>query len=154
MPPVTWFIKTLGSLYLALNMIAHHWGNGEIPGYAYPAGAALVIVGAGVNLWHFAILIKGAGPLFNPRQLVNTGGMFRHIRHPMYLGELVADAGFVMLAPSMVPGVVFLVVLVSTVALCRQEDAAMSRRFGAPYEIWKAGTGALLPRMGGPGRKA
>ena len=113
---------------------------------AMTLGLAIVLYAVGVVVMmasdaqkYFTLQVK--------RGLI-TGGMFRHIRHPNYLGEMMLYAAFAMVAGHWIPWVVLAWVwgmLFSTnIAL---KEASMSR-----YPQWadyRARTGLLLPKLFG-----
>lgn len=139
-----WVAKVVLSLCLVGWAVA---GLVAQPGRTPFAGQALAVAGATVSLLHYLILKRRAGALGAPATLVTTGGLFRWIRHPMYLGDLALGAGCAMLGPH--PGGWLLWVLFAavTTGAARAEDAMTMRRFGAGFAGWKARTGLLLPPL-------
>ena len=118
-----------------------------------------VIVGAlvmlsGVVLEGVADTQKQRAKNIDPDQLVTTG-LFKQIRHPNFLGEILVQVGLVIAGASAVstwqelamvslaPGyLIFLMVYEA-----RRLDALQRERYGQQpvYENWRASTGALLP---------
>jgi len=56
------------------------------------AGAALILLGNGLDLWGYATLFRSFSIVPEARALV-THGPFRWVRHPIYLGQFLAQAG-------------------------------------------------------------
>ncbi|MGI9329667.1 MAG: DUF1295 domain-containing protein [Gammaproteobacteria bacterium] len=86
------------------------------------------------------------------------GGLFRHIRHPNYLGEILLQVGLIVaglacigtlgeaLTLMIAPG--YIIALMVTEA--RRVDGTQEARYRehARYQAWRVRTGSLLPRFG------
>lgn len=91
-------------------------------------------------------------------------GLFRHIRHPNYLGEILLQVGLIVaglacigtlgeaLAVMIAPG--YIIVLM--IAESRRVDTTQETRYWdhAQYQAWRAQTGSLLPRFGAATRES
>jgi protein-S-isoprenylcysteine O-methyltransferase Ste14 len=111
-------------------------------------GAALIVVGLLIRrramrtldeLFTFEVEIQG------DHRLVETG-LYRRIRHPGYLGQLLVFLGpAVALANAL--GVVAMLVatLVAFGWRIRVEEAALAARFGDAYEAYRRRTSRLVP---------
>jgi protein-S-isoprenylcysteine O-methyltransferase Ste14 len=77
-------------------------------------------------------------------QLVKDG-LYRHIRHPVYLGEIIRDFGFVMVFSSLYG--VFLVAIATTFLLFRIEieEKMLIEAFGEEYKEYQKNTKKLIP---------
>jgi len=75
--------------------------------------------------------------------------VYRHIRHPMLLGYLIALEGLGILLRS--PGIVlWLTPLVGAILLeylVYTEEASLTRWFGSEYQVYKEKTSLLIPRV-------
>ncbi|WP_336205428.1 methyltransferase family protein [Nonomuraea sp. LPB2021202275-12-8] len=114
-------------------------------------GAVLVLAGVAVLVHAFARFVgEGAGtpaPVAPPERLV-VGGLYRHVRNPMYVALLAAIIGQAMLFGR--PGLLAYaaVVAVPVVAFVRwYEEPALRRRFGADYDAYRAAVPGWLPRL-------
>jgi protein-S-isoprenylcysteine O-methyltransferase Ste14 len=118
--------------------------------------APLVIAGAAVlaaGLWLFHHTHTGLGANWSARlQIVDThrlvtAGVYRHIRHPMYLSLLLYGLGQMLAVPNWIAGPSALAGAVLLVAMrIGPEEAMMRDRFGREYDAYVAGTGRILPR--------
>jgi protein-S-isoprenylcysteine O-methyltransferase Ste14 len=80
------------------------WGAGLLPASASPAplqaaGQILQALGAALALWALAALGEAFGISPGDRGLTERGP-YRLIRHPMYAGEILAFAGWLLERPS------------------------------------------------------
>jgi protein-S-isoprenylcysteine O-methyltransferase Ste14 len=121
------------------------------PGRATPpgllaAGDLLAVVGC---LWLLAsVLTLGRcfGVLPEARGLVRRGP-YRLVRHPVYLGEIVALAGLTVAAPGTWNLGVFAMFVVAQVTRTHLEERALTEAF-PDYAGYAAETGRLVPLVG------
>jgi protein-S-isoprenylcysteine O-methyltransferase Ste14 len=137
LPPV-WLFATL----LAA------WGLGSVwqlpdSGWTSPAGAVLVLAGLGLMVAAVREMTRARTtviPHNDPSALV-TSGVFRLSRNPIYLGDALVLAGFILhwqavLAVPLLP--LFLWVIQRRFIL--PEEARLRRGFGPTFEAWAART--------------
>jgi protein-S-isoprenylcysteine O-methyltransferase Ste14 len=75
-----------------------------------------------------------------------TEGVYRRVRHPMYLALLLHGLGQAILLPNWVAGPAYLVVMLVLVAFrLGPEERMMRERFGAEYDAYAARTRAFGP---------
>jgi len=118
------------------------------------AGVLLSVIGTYLRLKALGELKKKA----RFRSLASTGrlqiveghrlvkdGLYRHIRHPMYLGEIIRDFGFVMIFSSLYG---MLLVSAATVFLLFRieiEEKMLIEAFGEEYREYQRNTKKLIP---------
>ncbi len=113
--------------------------------WAVVAGEILVIGAVGFTLWSVLCLGTCFGVLPEVRGLV-TRGPYRYVRHPVYVGEIAAFAGFV-LASQQPVNILLLIVFGSAQAVrLRLEEAVLLAEFPAEYGAFAARTPRLVPR--------
>jgi len=113
-------------------------------------GAIMIVAGAGALLHAFArFAVEGIGtpaPVAPTERLV-VGGLYRHVRNPMYLavGAAIAGQGL-LLGRAVLFGwlAVFALLVVSFVRL--YEEPTLARRYGAQYDAYRRAVPAWLPR--------
>jgi len=117
------------------------------PGLAWLGVAVLVAA-----LWLFrrshADLGRGWSASLKLREThkLVTAGIYRHIRHPMYLSFLLLGLAQLLLLPNWFAGGVGLVAAFLMFALrVRREEAMMLDRFGAEYRDYMARSKRLIP---------
>jgi protein-S-isoprenylcysteine O-methyltransferase Ste14 len=85
------------------------------------------------------------------RHGVVSGGLYRLIRHPQYLGLGVAGLGLLLYWPRFIILLLYLSMLFVYSLLARHEEQRMEARFGEAYRRYRDGTWMFLP--GEPGRR-
>jgi protein-S-isoprenylcysteine O-methyltransferase Ste14 len=127
------------------------WESAGPPAVLRVAGALLVLLGAAVLLAAFArFVLEGVGtpaPVA-PTEFLVTGGLYRHVRNPMYLAVAATIAGQALLLgrPVLLAySALFLAVVGAFVRF--YEEPTLRRRFGASYERYLSNVPGWLPRL-------
>ena len=114
-------------------------------------GALVLAAGAAVVLHAFARFVReGIGtpaPVAPPERLV-VGGIYRHVRNPMYVAVLAAILGQALLLGQVVLlayAAALWLVFASFVRF--YEEPSLTSRFGADYEAYRRAVPAWLPRL-------
>lgn len=115
-----------------------------------PFTAGVLCLTLGLWLFHRSHADLGANwsvtlEVREKHQLV-THGMYRFVRHPMYLSLLACYLGQALVIPNLLagPGCGLAMVLVFIFRL-RPEERMMLEAFGKDYEAWRARTKRLVP---------
>ena len=114
-------------------------------------GVVLLVVGVGVLLRAFVqFAAEGVGtpaPVAPTERLV-VGGLYRHVRNPMYLAVLATIAGQALILGQLVLLIYGLAVGVAFVAFVRgYEEPTLRRRYGAEYEEYQRAVPGWWPRL-------
>ena len=117
-------------------------------------GLCLLLIGGYLRMKARLELKKKAGfsslastsrlQIVEKHQLVKDG-LYKHVRHPLYLGEILRNFGFVMIFSS-VYGVLF--VAVGTIFLLyriRIEEKMLVEAFGEDYKEYQRNTKRIIP---------
>jgi protein-S-isoprenylcysteine O-methyltransferase Ste14 len=125
-------------------------------GAAYPVpvrvtGAVVTTAGAAVLLSAFAqFAIQGRGTPAPPaptEQLV-VGGLYRHVRNPMYLAVLAVISGqAVLLGRPVLLGYAAVVGAAFIAFVYGYEQPALARRYGTQYEDYRRAVPGWWPRL-------
>ena len=112
--------------------------------------AGFILMGTGIALRSAAIAQLGRFHTPNVAVLQNhcviDTGLYRHVRHPSYLGALVAFLGFSLaLANGLSLGIIMGVALVIYPCRIREEEAALTAALGERYLTYSRRTWRLLP---------
>ena len=128
---------------LALGLLWHWF----VPRQPFPlgpsriAGIVFLVAGGALIAWG-ARTMRAAGTNIDPKQpavaLVTTGP-FRWSRNPPYLANLIIYVGTTLVVDALWP-FVLLVPLIAVLewGVIRREERYLSRRFGAPYDAYRA----------------
>jgi protein-S-isoprenylcysteine O-methyltransferase Ste14 len=111
--------------------------------HAHLAGGLLIVLG-------LIVFLAGAVPLYWSklrRRGAVTGGLYRLVRHPQYVGLAVMGLGTLLLWPRFLVLVAFVTMLFLYRLLAGWEEAQCLARFGDSYRAYRERTGMFLPRL-------
>lgn len=111
-------------------------------------GCLFLVWGSSMSL--AAVLTQRRGARFDKggeTEILITTGIFRLARHPILVGLGLIYLGFLLLLPSIVLAVGFLLFLVNAGFRMDLEEAELRRRFGRDYQAYAARVGRLAPRF-------
>ena len=103
---------------------------------------AFIVTGVG-------LLAVGWATLYRSQRGLVTGGLYRYLRHPQYLGLILIVLGFNIQWPTLPTLLMGPILIVMYVWLARKEDAEITFVFGAEFLDYKARTPAFIPWAGG-----
>jgi protein-S-isoprenylcysteine O-methyltransferase Ste14 len=109
------------------------------------AGDVVAVLGCVWLLASVLVLGRCFGVLPEARGLV-LRGPYRFVRHPVYLGEIVALIGLVIAAPALWNVIVLTLFVAAQIGRTHLEERALSVAF-PDYMQYAANTGRLLPRF-------
>ncbi len=119
-------------------------GAGGAPWPAVAASGAVSLAALALAFGALGRLGRCFGVLPDARGVV-TGGPYRVIRHPLYLGELGAVAGILVANPSLRNVAALAALAVAQVGRARLEERTLTRAFPG-YAVYAACTPMLIPR--------
>lgn len=96
----------------------------------------------GILIWSATLLTMGKSMRVLPgNDTLVTCGIYKYIRHPMYIAITLTILGF-MLASGSVAGMIYLIVVVLPLNFVRArlEDAALEKQFGGSYNAYRERT--------------
>lgn len=143
-----WYLKVSIALGLAVHGVvfaATGWTIGDRWGVPFWVAQSVVAVGAILVTYHYLLLKKSTRNIAEPESLITGGGLFRWIRHPMYLGDWIVIAGLALFCPNVFATSLVLLGGVALVGLCRHEDSLMASRFGEEFDGYRERTRTLIP---------
>jgi protein-S-isoprenylcysteine O-methyltransferase Ste14 len=111
------------------------------------SGVVLFAVGGALRLWPVYVLGNRFSGLvaIQPGHTLVTGGIYRLIRNPSYLGLLVLSFGWALAFRSGVGVVLAALLMPPLVARMDAEEALLASWFGGDYETYRARTSRLIP---------
>ncbi|HET7036618.1 MAG TPA: isoprenylcysteine carboxylmethyltransferase family protein, partial [Thermomicrobiaceae bacterium] len=110
-----------------------------------PLAVALLLAGMGWAIWSLATLGRCFSLLPEVRGLV-TGGPYRWVRHPVYLGEIIATLGVLLPILSPVHVAIFAGFCAVQLWRTRHEETALAATF-PEYDDYRRRTARLLPAL-------
>ena len=147
-PRLWWRIKVGAGAALIALLCAHFLMGVPMAALEFPRwlAQALVLAGGITTLLHHRIVAKACAGN-QPTRLVNSGGLYGWIRHPMYLGDCLLYAGMGLLVPHPLSALLVTVGCAALVLQARAEDGHMATLFGEPFRRWQQRSGLLLPDL-------
>lgn len=107
-------------------------------GIGMPVGSLITFIG-------ILLIIFGWREVYRARGQLATGGIYRLIRHPQYLGILLVTGGWLVHWPT-IPGLLMWPVLMLLYyRLARREDEYLVEAFGEKYRAYASITAAFVP---------
>ncbi len=128
-------------------------GLSLLPGLLHPAGlilgVALVVLGYACTLWCYAAMGNTwrIGIDAKEKTTLVRRGPYRHVRHPIYLFQIVMLAGAALLLPT--PAAFFILILHYLCVLTKaaDEEKYLTAVHGHDYRDYVNSTGRLFPRF-------
>jgi protein-S-isoprenylcysteine O-methyltransferase Ste14 len=127
------------------------WQSTHPPTAVVVLGAALIVLGAGVLLHAFArFVLEGRGTPAPPAptERLVVGGLYRHVRNPMYLAVAATIVGqaLVLGRPVLLVYAAAFVLLVATFVWV-YEEPTLSARYGEEYAEYRRAVPGWWPRL-------
>ena len=107
---------------------------------------------AALGLWLRVASMRQLGARFSPlvalqrEHALETGGLYSRVRHPGYLGSLLASLGAALAFGSWVALPLWVLMVIAQGLRVRREERMLAAHFGEAWKHYAARTGALLPR--------
>lgn len=113
----------------------------------YLAGAGLLLAPLGLclsvwSVWH----LRGSFSILTEARRTVGSGPYRHVRHPLYLGEILTMLGLCLLIGTGIALLFWMVISVSQLARARIEEKKLSRAL-FDYEAYRRKTPFIVPDL-------
>jgi protein-S-isoprenylcysteine O-methyltransferase Ste14 len=120
------------------------WGSRALGGVLIAAGAAVVLHAFG----RFAIEGLGTPAPIAPTERLVVGGIYRHVRNPMYLavGSMIAGQAL-LLGQTELLGYLLGFAALSLGFVHLYEEPTLRRQFGAEYDAYRRAVPRWIPRL-------
>jgi len=121
---------------------------GVLPRWLFYPGEILFVAGTAFTLWSYAVLGRYVSPyvLALPDHRVVEEGPYRYIRHPGYLGQVVAHAGLGLALQSWVALLVMMAAMAGFAAYrIRNEEEFLATELGDAYVDYVSRTKRFVP---------
>ncbi|MCY4436680.1 MAG: isoprenylcysteine carboxylmethyltransferase family protein [Chloroflexi bacterium] len=103
-------------------------------------GSAVVLTGLVLMGWGWWRVYRARGALV-------TDGLYRHVRHPQYVGFVLVMAGFLIQWPTLITLLMFPVLLAAYIRLAANEDVYLERTHGDAFRSYRKNVPGWLPRL-------
>lgn len=148
--PLTIYLLTgfLG-IDIPLNaMPGHLWAT--LLGYGMTGGMIEMLLGGVFIVTGLLLLIGGWREVYRARVegRMADGGLYALMRHPQYVGIMLAVFGQIVHWPTIVTVALFPVIVLVYVRLARKEERELLERFGAAYRDYRERVPMFFPRRG------
>ncbi len=112
-------------------------------------GVILFAAGGALRIWPVFVLGNRFSGLvaIQPGHTLVTSGIYRIIRHPSYLGLLVASLGWGLAFRSGVGVLLAALLIPPLVARIQAEERLLRSEFGAEYDAYRGRTSRLIPGL-------
>jgi len=115
-----------------------------VPDYLQMTAAGLILIAG----WYLAR--SGMKAVFGTKrvkpEIINTG-VFRIVRHPIYLGAILFYLGATLITMSIASAAFWLIIIGVYIIICRYEERILTEAFGNDYLEYKKKTGMLFPKL-------
>ena len=113
------------------------------------AGVGLLVIGSVLRIWPMFVLGRRFSGLvaIQPGHELVTGGPYRYLRHPSYLGMLLGLVGWALVFRSGVGLVATVLGLPLLVDRIDSEEVLLASQFGSAYADYRARTWRLVPGL-------
>lgn len=125
-------------------------GNNSIPVVVQGVGLALMVVGIVIHVRSMKTLGRyfSRTLLVQKRQEIITDGLYKHIRHPGYLGAILLELGLGVASGNLyIAGIIALAIVIFYAYRIHTEEAMLLEAFGAKYQAYKKTSWRLLPHV-------
>jgi protein-S-isoprenylcysteine O-methyltransferase Ste14 len=128
------------------------WLIGDVPGFiqgyhffgkfgAY-LGEIFILVGGVLILAGWHAVYYGSSDTFI------TTGLYKYVRHPQYLGILLATFGLLLHWITIILMIMFPILIYLYYRLAKIEDAYLEKKFGTPFTQYKEAVPMFIPYLG------
>ena len=85
---------------------------------------------------------------FKPEEIRNliTGGIYSKLRHPVYLGRILLNMGFLIMFPIMQMLFVTIVFILIWLLVAKYEEIILIKKFGKKYKSYKKKVPMFIPK--------
>jgi protein-S-isoprenylcysteine O-methyltransferase Ste14 len=109
-------------------------------------GSFGMIAGTWITLMGLILVVIGWRKIHGARDLV-TDGIYKHIRHPQYVGLFLILFGWLLHWPTLLTLILFPILVGVYYRLALREEAEMTAGFGAEYENYMKQTPRFIARF-------
>lgn len=138
-------IYVLASFFGYQNPLTHYAGHLLAP-YIGMTGFAIghLVTGAMIILGGF-LAFTGGRRIYSGRSGLATDGVYAYVRHPQYLGFLLATIGLLIQWPTIPTVIMWPILVVLYYRLAKREEIELEQIYGAQYSEYKSRVPMFVP---------
>jgi protein-S-isoprenylcysteine O-methyltransferase Ste14 len=114
-----------------------------VPSYIRLPAALIVFTGSVYLLWSSHHVLTGK----NRPQRVVTTGVFKYLRHPLYMSAILFYLGLIITTASIITFALWIFIFVFYNFIAGYEEKLMEEKFGEEYRSYKQKTAKWLPKI-------
>ena len=108
---------------------------------------AFCVVGFFLVIYHYLLLKKDNNNIESPKHLVTNKGLYRWLRHPMYLADFIWFFGIFMLFANPVTLLLLVIAYGALWLHIQEEERHLAYLFEDDFEQWRLKTNLLIPYL-------
>lgn len=147
-PPMFWWIIKIACGFLLIaGIFVRYFAYSSIPLFLTSdfIGQGLVVLGGVTHIYHYLLIKKYNALIIVPGSLITKRGLYKYVRHPMYLSDMIMYTGFVFIMPHWITFIILIIAFFSLYKQAKAEDFYMSGLFNKEFKIWADDTKLILP---------
>jgi protein-S-isoprenylcysteine O-methyltransferase Ste14 len=134
-PLTVYFLSAwLSATYVEPDFIWYVYYLGTIP------GVALSLVG-------IALIVLGWRQVYGAKDGLATGGVYKYMRHPQFLGIVLLSGGWLIHWPTIPGALIYPILVILYYKSAKREDRYLAAKFGDAYTSYAQKTPLLIPRF-------
>lgn len=142
------------SSYLGFNLLPSH-SSGHVLAVVFTPFVNQVLAEILVMILSNLIIISAAllvyfgwrKVYYSPDKLV-TGGLYKFLRHPQYLGFIMITVALLIHWPTILTVLMWPIILFTYIKLAKKEDNFLAQKYPQSFAEYKAQTPAFFPKLG------
>lgn len=140
-----WFKVACGAVLIATLVLSSIYNL--TPWFDSPTrlSQSLVVIGGLSAIYHYLQLKSVNLNVQQPEVLETRYGLYRFVRHPMYLSDGVSYTGLFLLFPTMATAGVLLFGLLALIRQSKVEDQYLADHFADQFQQWKEQSKMFVP---------
>ena len=111
------------------------------------AWAFVMVTSSAIIFLGLFLMSKGWSGIHSTNGDIVTGGIYRYVRHPQYLGLIVITIGLLIQWPTIITLAMWPVLVVMYYRLAKKEEKEAMEAFGERYEEYKRQTPMFIPSI-------
>jgi protein-S-isoprenylcysteine O-methyltransferase Ste14 len=111
------------------------------------AWAAVMVVSSIIMFIGFVLIANGWKKVYRTRGGLVKDGIYRHVRHPQYLGIMIITAGMLVQWPTLLTLAMWPILAMSYYSLAKREERDLEKIFGETYLEYKHAVPMFFPNL-------